>query len=244
MKELYCFSALGNSADVARQLSELLPPDFPDPVWVFPVYAWGVPPIVVRHIQTTDLTGKLVHMVCTCGSETGHIDRQWRQLVTGQKGMVGGIYSVVMPRSYVCMPFMNTDPQPLVNKKLSMARQRVRTIAACIAARQNTVDLNLGPCPGFLSRVMYPWFFKSLMKTTRFHPSPACSGCGICARACPNNNISLSDSHKPQWGENCTWCLRCYHSCPAHAIAYWRFTNKKGQYLHPEYKQIITLSQK
>lgn len=244
MKELYCFSALGNSADIARQLSELLPPEFADPVWVFPVYAWGVPPIVVKHIQNLDLSGKLVHMVCTCGSETGHIDRQWRRLVTDRGGMVGGIYSVVMPRSYVCMPFMNTDPAKLVDSKLRNARERVKTIASCIAARQNTVDLTLGPCPGFLSRVVYPWFFSSLMKTTKFHTSNSCSGCGICAKICPNHNIQRDANGKPIWNKNCTWCLRCYHSCPSHSIAYWCFTNKKRQYLHPDYKSVITFSEK
>lgn len=243
MKELHCFSGLGNSAAVARLLSELLPDDFADPVWVFPVYAWGVPPIVARHMANLDLTGKLVHMVCTCGSETGHIDRQWRDLVTARGGMVGGIYSVVMPRSYVCMPFMNTDPRLLVDKKLRDARERVATIASCIAARQNTVDLTLGPLPGFLSRVVYPWFFASLMKTEKFHCADSCSGCGICARSCPNGNIKIENG-RPQWGKECTWCLRCYHSCPSHSVAYWRFTRKKGQYLHPDYKHIINFSEK
>lgn len=37
MKHLYCFSGLGNSAWVAARLSELLPDDFSDPVFVFPV---------------------------------------------------------------------------------------------------------------------------------------------------------------------------------------------------------------
>jgi len=243
MKELHCYSGMGNSAAVAEMLADALPADFADPVWVFPVYAWGVPPIVIKALDETDLTGKLVHMVCTCGSETGHIDRQWRRLVTERGGMVGGIYSVIMPLSYVCMPFMNTDHEPIVKKKLDAAKERVRTIAACIAARQQTVDLTLGPCPGFLSRVVYPWFFARLMKTDKFHTSKSCSGCGLCASRCPNGNISIVDGH-PHWGDNCTFCLRCYHSCPSHAVAYWRFTHRKGQYLHPDFKHVIKFSQK
>lgn len=244
MKELYCFSGLGNSAAVARMLEEALPADFADPVWVFPVYAWGVPPIVVKAIEETDFSGKLVHMVCTCGSETGHIDRQWRRLVTSRGGMVGGIYSVIMPLSYICMPFMNTDPEKKVLRKLDAARARVQTIASCIAARQQSVDLTLGPCPGFLSRFVYPWFFNTLMKTRLFRSSQKkCRGCGLCASRCPNGNITMVDG-RPQWGDKCTFCLRCYHSCPSHSVAYWRFTRKKGQYLHPDFKQVIKLSEK
>ncbi len=238
MKNLRCFSGLGNSASVAAMLNELLPDDFHDHLWVFPVYAWGVPPIVVKALQHTDFAGAYVHMVCTCGSETGHIDRQWRRLVTGRGGIVGGIYSVIMPLSYVCMPFMNTDPEAKAAAKLEAARQRVQTIASCIRARQQTVDLHLGPCPGFLSRYVYPWFFKSLMKTTAFHTAETCTGCGLCARRCPRSNITITDG-RPRWADNCTYCLRCYHSCPNHSVAYWRFTRRKGQYLNPGYNQVI-----
>ncbi len=243
MKNLRCFSGLGNSAAVARMLSELLPGDFNDHVWVFPVYAWGVPPIVIKALEHTDFNGEMVHMVCTCGSETGHIDRQWRRLVRERGGIVGGIYSVIMPLSYVCMPFMNVDPKERERKKLDAARSRVETIAACILARQQTVDLTLGPCPGFLSRVVYPWFFSRLMKATKFHTSDACSGCGLCARNCPNGNITMVN-RRPQWGENCTFCLRCYHGCRSHAVAYWRFTKHKGQYLHPDFKEVMKFSEK
>lgn len=243
MKELYCYSGLGNSAAVAEMLEKALPADFADPVCVFPVYAWGVPPIVIKALENIDFTGKLVHMVCTCGSETGRIDRQWRRLVTARGGMVGGIYSVIMPLSYICMPFMNTDPEAKVRRKLEAAKERVQTIAACIAARQQTVDLTLGPCPGFLSKVVYPWFFARLMKTRKFHTAPSCTECGLCASRCPNGNIRMVDG-RPQWGDDCTFCLRCYHSCPTHSVAYWRFTRHKGQYLHPDYKEVMKFSKK
>ena len=243
MKKLRCFSGLGNSAAVASMLSRALPDDFADHVWVFPVYAWGVPPIVIKALEHTDFGGEYVHMVCTCGSETGHIDRQWRRLVTSRNGIVGGIYSVVMPLSYVCMPFMNVDPEKRVKAKLQAAVSRVETIAACIRARQHTVDLSLGPFPGFLSGVMYPWFFGTLMRATKWHVADSCTGCGLCARRCPNGNIAMIDG-RPKWNDDCTYCLRCYHGCPTHSVAYWRFTRHKGQYMHPDFKEIIKFSEK
>ncbi len=235
MIDLHCFSGLGNSAAVATQLQKLLPADFEDSIWVFPVYAWGVPPIVLEELAHTNFNGKLVHMVCTCGSETGHIDWQWNRLVKEHGGIVGGIYSVVMPRSYVFMPFMNTDPENVVRQKLIDAETRVKEIARNIANRKHVIDLHLGPFPGFLSRVVYPWFFKTLMKTKNYHSTPNCIGCKICARSCPYGNITLGSDGRPQWGNKCTWCLRCYHSCPTHSVNYWRFSRNKGQYHHPDF---------
>ena len=45
-------------------------------LYAVPVYAWGIPPVVVSRIKEMDLNGIRCHMVCTCGDETGNIDRQ------------------------------------------------------------------------------------------------------------------------------------------------------------------------
>lgn len=45
-----------------------------------------------------------------------------------------------------------------------------------------------------------------------------CQGCGICARNCPKNNITM-EKGKPVFGQNCTMCLGCIYGCPAEAFA-------------------------
>lgn len=231
---IHCFSGTGNSAAVARRLEELLPAGFPDSVWVFPVYSWGIPPVLVRHISSLDLTGRTLHMVCTYGDQTGNIDRQWRRLVLSRGGLVGGIYGVRMPNTYVCLPFMDVDSPSLQQRKLAASASRIEDIAAKIASRAPLTELHRGFAPWFTSGIIYPFFFRHLMKTARFHCGPSCVGCGKCAALCPRSNITLSPaSRRPSWGADCAFCLRCYHSCPSHAVAYGRFTSGKGQYLHP-----------
>ena len=62
---IHCFSGNGNSAAVAARLGQLLHDESNDILWVFPVYAWGIPPVVVSRIKEMDLNGIRCHMVCT-----------------------------------------------------------------------------------------------------------------------------------------------------------------------------------
>lgn len=235
---------MGNSAAVARRLSELLPPSFPDHVWVFPVHAWGIPPVLVRHISSLNLAGTTVHLVCTYGDETGNIDRQWRRLIESRGATVGGIYGVQMPNTYVCFPFMDVDSPAKAADKLAAAAPRIEHIARSIAAGSVTVNLHRGFAPWFTSGVIYPFFFRRQMKVAKFHFTDSCTACGLCAARCPQANITRTPDGRPLWSNDCTFCLRCYHVCPSHAVAYGRVTAKKGQYLHPDFQRNINLFEK
>ncbi len=50
----------------------------------------------------------------------------------------------------------------------------------------------------------------------------ACTGCGLCARGCPVNNISMNGRH-PIFGHDCIMCFRCIYGCPAHAMTTGNF---------------------
>lgn len=236
---IHCFSGMGNSAAVANRLELKLPPNSPADIWVFPVYSWGVPPVVVKHIEQQNLSGKVCHMVCTCGDDTGNIDRQWRSLIESRGGEAGSIFSVRMPNTYVCLPFMDVDSKEVAERKLREAAEKVDRIAEIIQSDEIVVDIKRGAFPGFKSGVIYPQFFRHGMKARKFHFTPACRACGKCISLCPNRNITAGADGRPQWGDNCAYCLRCYHVCSAHAVAYGSQTKKKGQYLHPDFQWLI-----
>ena len=236
---IHCFSGMGNSAAVANRLELKLPPNYPAEIWVFPVYSWGVPPVVVKHIEQLDLSGKVCHMVCTCGDDTGNIDRQWRRLVESRGGSAGSIFSVRMPNTYVCLPFMDVDSRPVADRKLRDAADRVDSIARSIMSGEIVTDIRRGALPALKSAVIYPAFFRHLMKASKFHSTASCLSCGRCIALCPNKNISAGPDGRPQWAENCAFCLRCFHSCKAHAVAYGSQTRKKGQFLHPDFQWLI-----
>ncbi len=45
-----------------------------------------------------------------------------------------------------------------------------------------------------------------------------CTGCGLCAKNCPMNNITMISGH-PHFSDKCMLCVRCSFYCPANAIS-------------------------
>ena len=241
------FSGTGNSRYAARLLARALGDELvefdpekslPRPangrlVWVFPVYSWGVPPVVEDWINRTDCEDLDHFAVLTCGDDAGLTDRQWRSLVAKRGGRPCSVFTVIMPNVYVLMKGFDVDPEYVTRLKLSRIPARIEDIAQHIQSAETGIDdVVRGRFAWIKSKIIYPWFKRHAMSPLPFHPTDACTGCGSCARNCPMRNIAMAD-RQPHWGQNCAMCLRCYHQCPSHAVAYANATNKKGRYLCP-----------
>lgn len=252
---IICFSGEGNSLDVAHKLAELLPGEnlFIPPadmlrdmiqaaptstsnqiIWVFPVYSWGMPPVVarlIRNIQNIRDTPVTKHyMVATCGDDAGYTHRRWRKLISSRGWSPAGAFTVIMPNTYVCMKGFDVDSEKLEQQKLAASKERIADIARKITQTYEGTDVTRGKWPYFKSYVIYPWFVKYCMNPKGFHVADNCTRCGLCSRSCPMSNISMSPM--PVWGKQCAFCLRCYHICPAKAVAYGKTTIGKGHYLN------------
>lgn len=51
-----------------------------------------------------------------------------------------------------------------------------------------------------------------------FQVENQCTGCGVCIKGCPTENIEADDQGRPVFKENCLICLKCVYSCPVQAI--------------------------
>jgi ferredoxin/flavodoxin len=61
-----------------------------------------------------------------------------------------------------------------------------------------------------------------------------CTGCGICAKVCPVNNITIVEK-RPEFQHKCEMCFACDEWCPSNAIHHW--SRSIGvKYHHPEVK--------
>ncbi len=244
---IFAFSGTGNSLLVANRLAEKIGDRmkritantslqfalerYERIVWVFPVYSWGIPPVVKRFIRKVELGDNegLHHMVCTCGDDTGLTTQMFRKEISKRGMRYGGAWSVEMPNTYVSLPGFDVDTPTVTARKLEAMPERVDLIARAIRHDSKVEDVVTGRFAWVKTRIIYPLFVRFMMSAKPFRNTAACVGCGKCSQKCPMNNISMRDD-RPQWGNNCAGCLACYHSCPQHAVIYGHRTRNKGQY--------------
>ncbi len=255
---ILCFSGTGNSRRAADQLHDLLGDDLvrlapgqmlrPERITiditdrrlilVTPVHAWGLPRRAVKVMRKANFTGidrAKFYLVVTCGDDIGYTDTQWRKLVHAIGGTDVGAFSVQMPNIYTLLPGFDVDPPQLAMDKLNASVSTVDRIAQSIASEEKTTQVVRGSYPWVKSKILYPLFNAFMCSPKPFHATDACTGCGKCMRNCSVSNISMVNG-KPRWGKECNTCLRCYHCCPRHAVAYGNLTYNKGQYLCPGYQ--------
>ena len=252
---IYYFSGTGNSTFVAVTLSNFLNQELrfiPEikqfdeeengerVIFVFPVYSWGVPPLVLEFIerlgenywQTIIEKNLPVDCVMTCGDEVA-MAPEMIEKVLGKFGVrINSVWSVIMPNNYVLLPGFDVDAKELENKKLKECEGRIMEIAVSLSKNEKRIDVVRGSWPRFKTGLIYPLFKKWGVFPKKWHSTPSCIGCRKCSEICPQLNITMKEK-TPEWGLRCCSCLACYHVCPVHAVEYGKETLKKGQYLFP-----------
>ena len=208
--------------------------------FVFPVYAWGPPLMVLKFIDKLKLTNGTDHFVyslATCGDNVGNTMKLLERILKRNGLTLDSGFSVRMPNNYIIMA--DVDPKELESKKLAKAEESLEKINKVIAQRQKGVfDVEKGFLPGLLTSVVNPLFSKNATDASKFHVTDHCTGCGVCERVCNCSNIKLvvgsgEQQKRPVWGKECAQCLACLHYCPERAVQYGKSTGKKGRYTNP-----------
>ncbi len=251
------FSGTGNSRyvaellannlnDIAINICELKPDEFilsynqtntTSIGFVFPVYSWGVPPIMADFIESlpqdaieTILVNDVpIWMTATCGDETGNAHKMFCKLIQNKGLSLRGAWSVIMPNTYVLLPGFDIDSEEIRKNKIKEAPKKIKTISDKIKHDKWEVNPFTGSMSAVKTALVYPLFRKWGISPSKWEATDKCIGCKQCEQACPVNNISFENG-RPCWGNNCTSCLACYHVCPIHAIEYGKATLRKGQY--------------
>ena len=179
--------------------------------------------------------------VCTAGDSIGLTIENLNEVISQNPSLqalgitkVSSSYSLIMPESYVGLPFMDVDPKEKEIWKKSKSAQELAVICEEIFDRKEGVNrLVKGPIPWFFTKVVGGFFENVLITDKRFHvEKDKCVKCGICANVCPVGDIKGGHGEYPEWlhHKDCLTCFTCYHHCPHHAIEFGKQTQKKGQY--------------
>lgn len=254
---IFYFSATGNSRWAANKLSQLLHDtniiSIPaalkgdcrfrvsedEPIgFIFPVHGWRPPKIVRDFIERLQIISEekpfhYTYSVITAGDDIG-MTVNYLQKDISRKGLqLDSAFSLIMPESYVGLPFMDVDTKETANRKKREALKQLVAAAESISSHQNVFHVKRGRCPRLKSHVIGWFFVKQLITDKRFWvDKDKCVKCGICANVCPVDDIQGGHGKMPAWLHNqaCLTCFNCYHHCPHHAIEFGRFTKNKGQY--------------
>lgn len=204
-------------------------------LFVFPIYSWAPPAIVLDFIDKLDLAGytdNYLSVLITCGENIGtSLDVVKKRL--GSKQLNSG-FSVVMPSNYMILGDIET--KEVQREMLSKVDARIAHICGMIRQKSKAhFDAVKGPVPFVLTHVIGSLFNKFAIDAKPFYAKENCTMCGICARVCTTQNIALAEG-KVMWGDKCTQCLACINYCPVQAIEYGKKTQGKGRYNNPNIK--------
>ena len=252
---IFYFSGTGNTEWTAKTLANALQDEL---VWIpdalksdchytvkegervgfcFPVHGWR-PPLLVRkfisklHIQQTAFT----YAVVTAGDNIGETIDILESDLSSRGIILDSAYSLIMPESYVGLPFMDVDRLEKEHvKKQKAAEDLERFIPEILEKKQGIRNLTIGRWPRINSRIIGSFFLNHLITDKPFHVhADKCLRCGKCQDVCPVDNITGGKGSIPEWKHNseCLTCFACYHHCPVHAIEFGQRTKNKGQYYY------------
>ena len=216
----------------------------------FPVHGWQPPRLVrnfIRHLTFSSeqpLASHYCYALVTCGDSIG-LTMEMLNEDLEKKGLhASSTFSLVMPESYVCLPFMYTDTPQREKEKINQANIDLEVYTRLITERRKDEHhTKRGFMPWVLSHVIGAHFNSRMISDRKFTVDTAnCIHCGLCAKVCPTRDIRMTGNgdgaSTPEWLHDgrCTCCLSCYHHCPRHAINYGSITRRRGQYYfgHPQ----------
>ncbi len=252
---IYYFSGTGNSLKIAQDLAKNLDDTEIIPITrvikeegeilfssdrigiVYPVYIWGIPPIVSKFIKRISKNNKNKYFFAVA---TNHTQVAGSLLILANRLHSRGLklsagFSVIMPNSYT----LSQKEHSIDNlKPLFKASEKRLDEISLLIRNENKYEIEKGPLKQRIINTGFIYHFVSLifgLLDIPFSTDNNCISCGLCEKVCPVQNITLRNG-KPVWLHSCEQCFRCINLCPKQSIQYLNKTVGKWRYKNPSIK--------
>ena len=259
---LFYFSGTGNSLMAARSLAGRLGDarlialaglrkdaplaiDSETVIFVFPVYAGGIPMLVSNALQCLKFTGTpYVAAIATCGgaacSAAGIFAATLEEVCHVE---LSAGWQLIMPGNYT--PLYGAYSERRNAAVLAAAETRLTQLAELILARRSCEIETLPQPLSMPIELIWRGFSKWVGRSDRhFRSLQNCTGCGICQQVCPAGNIRLNSAGRPVWQKNCEQCMACLQFCPVEAIQMFWWSEGRRRYRHPQVSAAMIAAQK
>jgi len=244
---IYYFTGTGNSLAIARKIAEDTNAELigiphalknPHPIpkdasvgIIYPLYAGGLPNIVVRFLKSVSLADAgYLFFIATEGGKMGAPTSQISRLSKAAGHTPDASWWIQMPDNYI--PLSAPPQTPEQQKMYDAAKRKAAVISEAVKNREKHIE-GMG-FAGKLMGLAYGPFIKHLAESDKkFTISANCSECGICSEVCPADNIIIGKHGNHTWHHQCEGCLACLHFCPEEAINTGTKTELRPRYRHP-----------
>ena len=158
---IFYFSGTGNTRWVAQQLSQATGERLVDIAqalrqnalhytlehderlgFCFPTHGWQPPHIMrnfIERVAITCSTNTYTYAITTCGDDTGETMTIFNNDLRKKGFHASTLFSVIMPETYVCLPFMLTDTPAREHQKIAEARTVVERIAETVKRHNKNI---------------------------------------------------------------------------------------------------------
>lgn len=200
--------------------------------FICPVYEWDIPGTMKKFVTKLEVNpNAYIFMIVTFVAIHGKSFETMEKILSVKKAHLNYGFALHCVASQ-CTAYTPFPPERLM---IPFMEKKIDKIAKDISERRNRTY----PTMAWLTRKLFSKLMTPYMEVEKeydkgFYTDKRCVGCGICAKICPTQNITMHKNH-PAWNHHCHGCMACVAYCPTKAI----------QFKTPEaYRQLNTIISK
>lgn len=246
---IFYFTGTGNSMWAAKALEEglhdkarniaaykneeVVPANDATVGFSFPTYMSDLPWVAKEFLLKLEVPASAYcYVVMTSNhGDSGTSFESLAQALESKGARLSAAFDLQMPGN--CIP--STEEEN--GERLKRAPARMREIVSKIQGRCVNFHSDGSRIKSDYVQSSYFYGTHSLKRLTivkSFSVTRSCTGCGICARICPMDNIRIVEKRAAH-GNRCAACYACVHWCPEHAtLPKVPMLRHRQQYVHPD----------